>query len=480
LFLPQRRHPPRHFGQWPLYATIAFIMACFVLGGSSRADVVQHALLRPLAIILAVAIIGFAPRIDWRAIRWPGGLLLALAVLMVLQLVPLPYAWWAGLPGRDLARSAVSLIDAQDPAHGLSLTPDRTLNSLFSLTVPAATLLAMAALDPRQRRIVLPWLLGGMAASMLLGFLQLVQGRLYLYEVTNLGSAVGFFANRNHNAALIAASLPLLACLATWPVHKPATRPVLWLVSGGTMVLALLAVFAIGSRWGLAVAAVGLLWALLVARRELGQWLGRYSKPVRIALSTLPLVLVAGLVVIAALGSRDETLRRLFEMTVTEDLRLQSLPVTMAMMRELFPIGSGFGSFEAMYRIAEPRSLLSLQYLNHVHNDYVEVAIDAGIAGLALLAVAMGWFAVRTIKSFARRASADDMERRMARAAGGVALIAALASIADYPVRTPIWMMVLAICAVWLAGIAGGTVPESNGSSAGERASSRRDIPRRT
>lgn len=474
-FLPQRRHPPRRVGQWPLYATIAFIMACFVLGGASRVDVVQHALLRPLAIILAVAILAFAPRIDWRAIRWPGGLLLALAVLIVLQLVPLPYAWWAGLPGRDLARSALSLTDADGAAHGLSLTPDQTLNSLFALSVPAATLLAMAALGPRERRIVLPWLVGGMVASMLFGFLQLVQGRLYLYEVTNLGSAVGFFANRNHNAALIAASLPLLACLATWPVRKPGTRPVLWLVSAGTMVLALLAVLSIGSRWGLAVAAVGLVWALLVAWRELGQWLARSSKPVRAALLALPLVLVAALVAIAAFGSRDETLRRLFEVSVTDDLRLQTLPVTMAMLRELFPAGSGFGSFEAMYRIAEPRSLLGLQYLNHVHNDYVEVAIEAGIAGLALLAVAMGWFAIRTITSFAKRAFAEDIDRRIAQAAGGVALIAALASITDYPVRTPIWMMVLAVCAVWLAGTTGAAVPKSDGSSSRERASSRRD-----
>lgn len=476
--MPQRRNPPRFAGQWPLYATIAFIMACFVLGGASRVDVVQHALLRPLAIVLAIAIVGFAPRIDWQVIRWPGGLLLALALLMVLQLVPLPFAWWAELPGRDLARSALSLIEAEGTAHGLSLTPDRTLNSLFSLSVPAATLLAMAALGPRERRIVLPWLVGAMVASMLFGFLQLVQGRLYLYNVTNLGSAVGFFANRNHNAALIAASLPLLACVATWPVRKPGTRPVLWLVSAGTTVLALLAMLSIGSRWGFVLAAVGLVWALLVAWPELRLWLRRSSKPVRAVLLATPLVLVVGLMAIAALGSRDETLRRLFEVTVTDDLRLQTLPVAMAMMRELFPAGSGFGSFEPMYRIAEPNSLLGLQYLNHVHNDYVEVVIEAGIAGVALLAVAMGWFAVRTVMSFRRRTSAEDIDRRIAQAAGGVALIASLASIPDYPMRTPIWMMVLAICAVWLAGTTKDAVPKSDGSSSRERASLRRSTLR--
>jgi O-antigen ligase len=346
----------------------------------------------------------------------------------------------------------------------LSLTPDGTLNSLFALSVPAAMLLAMASLDMRDRRLVLPWLVGAIMFNMLLGFLQLVQGRFYIYDITNLGSAVGFFANRNHSAVLIAAALPLLACLGTWPARRPGLRPTLLLFAAGVMVLAVLAVLSIGSRWALAMAAVGLLWAMVVAWRGVARLLERQARPVRIAVVAAPIALILFLAVIAILGSRDESLRRLSAMAVTDDIRVQTLPITLAMMRDLFPFGSGFGSFEAMYRYVEPAELLGFQYLNHVHNDYVELVIEAGLPGALILAAALAWFIARTVLSFRRSRFAEGIDQRIALAAGGVALIAALASIPDYPLRTPIWMMVLAICAVWLAAPTANAAPKSDGS----------------
>ena len=55
------------------------------------------------------------------------------------------------------------------------------------------------------------WLILGLGAvSLLLGFLQMTQGPasdLRFYEVTNPSEAVGFFANRNHFAALLNVTL---------------------------------------------------------------------------------------------------------------------------------------------------------------------------------------------------------------------------------------------------------------------------------
>ncbi len=454
--------------RWPLYATIGFLITCFVLGGASRADVVQHALMRPIAIALALGVVCFAPRIDWRAIRWPAGLLIALALLMIVQLIPLPYSWWTALPGRESARMTMELIGAEGTAHAISLTPDRTLNSLFALAIPAASLISMASLGARERRLVLIWLVGAVMINMLLGFLQLVQGSFYLYDITNMGSAVGFFANRNHNAALIAAALPLLGCLATWPLRKHGARPVLWLFAAGLSVLAMLAILAIGSRWGLVIAAMGLAWGGVVIWRDLREVMSRQPKWMRVASLSVPAVVAVGF---TALGARDESLRRLSELTLEADTRMQTLPVTSAMASDMLPFGSGFGSFEAMYRAAEPRELLDHQYLNHVHNDYVELIIEAGVAGLALLAVAISWYLVVLVRSFREQAFAEGIDRRIAQAAGGVILLAALASITDYPVRTPIWMMVLAMSAVWLVGISSRIDSKTDGSSALEHAS---------
>ena len=471
----RRQNYPNAFQlRWPVYATLTFMVACFLLGGASRSDVIQHALLRPLALVLAVTVICFVPRIDWRAISWPGCLLLALGALMVVQLIPLPWSVWTSLPARDLAQAALELTGQDNVAHAWSFTPDRTLNSLFALTVPMAMLTAMAALGTRQRRLVLVFLVGAIMLNMLMGFLQLVQGRFYFYDVTNLGSAVGFFANRNHNAALIAASLPMLACIATWPVRKPSTRPVLWLVAGGLAVLSLLAILSIGSRWGLAMAAVGLVWALIVAWRDLAQWVSRQSKAIRYTILAAPVILVLALAAVAIFASRDETLRRLSDTSVADDTRVQTLPATLSMMQEQFPVGSGFGSFETLYRAIEAEELLSFQYLNHVHNDYVELMIEAGLAGLIILVAALFWYLTRLIGSFRSKTDwfVDTIDRRIAQAAGGVVLIAGLASITDYPVRTPIWMMVLAACAVWLAGNTKSTVPKMDSSTLHEYASS--------
>lgn len=451
---PNRRRPKAAWQRWPFFGAIAFIMFCFILGGSSRADVVQLALLRPVAIIWAACILCFASNLDWRLVRWPGGLLLALAALMILQLVPLPFGWWTAMPGRENARSAMILTGQAGAMHGWSLMPDRTLNSLFSLAVPSAMILNLAALDQKDRRALLPWVGGAIAANMLLGFVQLIVGgggRFRPFDTTDMEAAVGFFANRNHSAVLIAAALPLAACLATLRLKTPARKAALQLVIAGAMVMALLAVFAIGSRSGLAMAAVGLGWAVIVAWQELRRAYLRRSRPMRWAILLAPLAAVGGLIVLSLAASRGEAIRRLFDPAQYADIRIQSLPTSLSMMRDLLPFGSGFGTFESMYRAAELRSLLHLRYLNHAHNDYVELVIDAGLAGAVILLAALAWFAVNTIRAFRSAPGIDGFDRRLAIAGSGVILIAALASVADYPMRTPIWMLVTAICAVWLA-----------------------------
>lgn len=392
--------------------------------------------------------------------------MLALAAIMLLQLMPLPFSWWTAMPGRELARDALTLTGQAGAAHGWSLTPDRTLNSLFSLAVPAAMIMTMAALNPRERRLLLPWLLGAIAANVLLGLLQLLvggAGRFRPFAITNMDSAVGFFANRNHSAVLLAAALPLAACLTTWPLRRPASRTALRLVAAGGVVLALLAILAAGSRAGLAMAVVGLAWAAILLWPDMRRGFARQTPAVRWALLVVPVVGVGMLVALAMLGSRDEAIRRLIDPRFYDDVRMQSLPTSIAMMRDLLPFGSGFGSFEPMYRAAEPRALLHLRYLNHAHNDYVELVIDAGIAGAAVLLVAAAWFAVRTVSVFGRRASLDGIDRCLARAASGILLIAALASVTDYPVRTPIWMLVAAIAAMWLAGPGSAARPKNDG-----------------
>ena len=60
--------------------------------------------------------------------------------------------------------------------------------------------------------------------------------------------------------------------------------------------------------------------------------------------------------------SRSLAFDRLFERSNVEGLRGQLLPILTQMAGDYFPWGSGFGSFEHIYRIYEPQELLNPTY----------------------------------------------------------------------------------------------------------------------
>jgi O-antigen ligase len=111
------------------------------------------------------------------------------------------------------------------------------------------------------------------------------------------------------------------------------------------------------------------------------------------------------------------------------------------------PFGSGFGTFDPVYRIHEPYDRLDQQYLNHAHNDLVELALTAGVPGLVLVGAFLVWFARRCW--ILNRESRPTPALAPALAGAAVLGILLLASLADYPLRTPLMMMVGAIAAVW-------------------------------
>jgi O-antigen ligase len=118
------------------------------------------------------------------------------------------------------------------------------------------------------------------------------------------------------------------------------------------------------------------------------------------------------------------------------------------MVQLYFPFGSGAGAFDPVYRIHERNELLSFSYLNHAHNDLLEVVLDAGLLGLLLLLAAIAWWLWKSLRAW-RSASADNLLPRL----GSIILFLTLvASIPDYPARTPMIMAVVVIAAVWLNG----------------------------
>lgn len=436
------------FGSLRFVTMVALLAACFLFGGASRLDVFSLIVLQAFAVICAAIFLLSTSALRWQVVAVPLLMLAALAGIMAVQLIPLPPAVWLALPGHEAFREVAALAGVEQPWRPMSLTPDLTLGSLVSLSVPAAVLIGFAALTPEQTRRLLPVILIGIGLSAVVGLAQIAgggRGPLYFYEVTNLGSPVGLFANRNHQAVTLALAFPMLALWAsrTRGATDTRTRP---LVALAVALFFVPVILAIGSRAGLVFAVIGLAAAWHWRRAFASLAPDRRSKAIAAGVGTVALAAVIG----ASLAfSRDEALQRLTGMSVAEEVRLSYMPTVIEIVRDFLPLGTGFGSFDPIFRVYEPFELLSPQYLNHAHNDLLELVLTGGLPALALLA----WFLVWAGKAGLPllRPQASSPEGQFARLGLVVIIILLLSSLVDYPLRTPLLAALFAVACGWLS-----------------------------
>lgn len=444
-------------------ALCLLLVATFMLGGGARGDIQSLFILRPIAI--GLLFYGLS-RIERRHIAANRAVLaLAIAMLMLLgaHLVPLPPSVWSALPGRDLVVEIDRAAGLGQLWRPLSLAPDATFNALYAALVPCAALVLGVQLDARERRFLL-WpvlILGGLSA--LLGVAQIAgpsDSALYFYQVTNDGAAVGLFANRNHQAMLLATLLPVLAVWAASDrsggtrAGRDASRfrSFLALLAGAALVLLILVT---GSRAGLVLAVISLA-ALPVVHPGL---LATFREPAGpqahggghrwLALAT-GLALIAMLAGLAIWRGRGLAVERLLDSAQGGDLRFLILPSLLALIRFYLPLGSGLGSFERVFQMHEPDALLRPDYANHAHNDWLEVALTGGIPALLIL-VAACWAFFSGARRLFGTGLRNTAELRLARLGMTTVLLAAIGSLGDYPLRVPSLACFFVVSVIWMS-----------------------------
>lgn len=438
-----------------LFTLIGFVLLAFLLGGASRADALSQLIVRLLALGALLLALTTVRREQIADVRLPLAGLGLLGAVMVLQLVPLPPALWTALPGRDLFAEAAPLAGLDQPWRPISLVPHRTWNSLLAL-LPGLAAIICFAVTPAQQRQYLLWLLAGFIfLSAIVGLLQISTGRFYPYRVTNYGAAVGLLANRNHQAALLSLFVPIIATIIAMARNRPLTSPLNLLLAAGALFILPL-VLATGSRAGIVLAIAGVVaggMILLSAglRRELSRT--RFGRYAGIGLAAA-LVLVIGLTI---WFSRDVAVQRLLAKDLEADYRLTLFWPMVDVVKQLSPFGAGFGTFNEVFRVFEPREVLGPEYFNHAHNDLLEIGIEAGLFGYLVIAAGLvAWVLVaqRLWRSRARGAP----EVLMGRLGCVITLLLALASMADYPLRTPTGslLFLLGWCMMY-AGLGGGS-----------------------
>lgn len=453
---------------WVLTVLLGLI---FLSGGSSKANVPALILLRPTAILAAAYALSTTSRDVWRHYRGVTILVAMVVGLTVAHLLPLPPDIWKALPGRDLLIN-IDRLSLGTHWRPLSMVPEGTSNALYALAVPIAVLLLAAQQNGEGHQRLLILLIALIAISGLLGLLQASGvGRLTDGAASEIG---GLFANRNHQGVALALSLPMLGVAAVVRIrqHPQQRWPAPIAVSLAALVIVLVVVT--GSRTGLALTlAASLLTPAILygtlpqqARlRSRGKANKRASGPDLMAgtrssagrrseapqrhlkaffLGTgLVAIFVGSLIVLTTISSRDQAISRIGQSA--NDPRYAVWGTIADFLPNYLPWGSGIGSYVEVYQTFEPAETLRPTYSNHAHNEWLEIALTAGIPGLTIAAAA----AVLLVVAGVRSARAKGVQALFSRLGVTIIAIVAFASITDYPARTPIIAAVLAIAAVW-------------------------------
>lgn len=325
----------------------ALLLACLVLGGGTQKGLptvfALELLTLPLALDLAIRR-GTRPGLGWPVYAMAGLIGLCVAI----QLIP-------GLS----SESAV-----------LSRDPGRTLDSLVFVCYALTFFLSFGRLDPLERNRMLAWLFTGVIFNMALALTQFAASRGLTVGLFPYALGGGFFANANHFSSLLYIAIPFII----YQFHAIDRLPWAALV----LVVIVFVEFAAGSTAGIFLSIGCALVSVAV--------IGRVRPITRIAL-----------VGIAAAGAVALSFNPGNVLNVSHDDPLdrpQIALTTFTALQKALPIGSGYGTFDIVYPSAEADTAISGTFVNHAHNEPLELVLEGGIpAALAIVAylVLLAW-----------------------------------------------------------------------------------------
>ena len=413
----------------------AYLLACLILGGSAQ-GIWQNTLLQlaGLGIIAWAAATGDEPLP--KSAQALMLILIAAFVVVVLQLIPLPTSLWAhGL--RMRIAEGYSLLGRPVPSLPLSLTPYASLSTLLAIIPPLAMFCAILRLGAFRASWLAAALLAGAVAGITLGALQVVApgaaSPWYLYHETNRGVAVGFFANANHMADLLVCGLPFIAALAAGRRSRNIQRySALLIILAGAALLLVVGIALNGSLAGYTLAVPAIAASILIVAPA--------QRSVR-----LPVAIIAGLALVAAVAAMASTSigssRIGQEASGSVESRQEILKTTGRAIRDTMPFGSGLGSFVKVYPLYESADHVTPEYVVHAHNDYAELTLELGLAGVLLIGVFLAWWTAAARAGW--RTGGGGPYARAASIASAVILVH---SVVDFPLRTAAISATFAMC----------------------------------
>jgi O-antigen ligase len=384
--------------------------------------------------------------------RFPIFLFFGALIMVALQLMPLPPSIWTALPFHEKAAVARATVGAASVWAPLSVDAEASIVSFLAVVPPLAMYSVTLCLGAQERRILIFVALLFGFINGFVGLLQLSQGEdsvLYLYGAEP-GVTVGLFANRNHEAALLYSLVPFAAA---WigsiaaqgnkgraRQSKKADAGLKLLIPGVTIVVLIVGALMAQSRAG-----VILLIFSLVSGIAL-QSIHGIAGPEKGAIGIFGAVSILALVVGSYYGMY-RTLSRLGG-DLMADARVKIAEVTYHAALKALPFGAGLGSFVPAYAsIEKPNDLILDRFANQAHNDYLQIALEAGVPGMMLATGFLLWISLRIRQAWATSAEPSDPEDVLMMRAATISIALLLThSLVDYPLRTEALLVFFAFC----------------------------------
>ena len=254
-----------------------------------------------------------------------------------------------------------------------------------------------------------------------------------------------YFANANHQAAFLYCTICFAAgwAFAVKPDREGARR-FSFLMLALLMAGAVLGVGLTNSRAGIGltfVAGVACLWLIKPSKA------GRPARWVTLGAASAILVgfLIAFQFSFVSLMNKSEG------DSVLHNLRWSVASATSRAALATMPFGTGLGTFVPIYKMYEPRTSLIPAYVNHAHDDWLELWLTGGVPALIIILGFWAWFGMA---AYSQWRISDPKYRTgliyIARA-GSIAIgLLALHSAVDYPLRTIALSTLFAICCALL------------------------------
>ncbi|PAQ10165.1 O-antigen ligase family protein [Mesorhizobium temperatum] len=394
--------------EWDKYLLGSVLFTSLLIGGGTASGLYTDTLVQVAAIISAATVFSqtSGPRIP-HSILW---LLIFAVALVILQILPLPAVIFNG--SRPELLLGDPWLAGETRSRFVSVGVGRTIECLLYLVASAAFFLSVLRLRTEQVQGLLPFFFMGVICNGLAGAIQYsLSDDIAIEGLLPFTINAGLFANQNHFAALLFVSIPFVVYYGLFRGH---------LLSGSLgLVSLLLLLLAAGSRAGVLIGlAITVLSIVFLSARS------RVS-----GLSILAIFIGLSVYTIGAWTKIDaKVLDPAFG-------RGEFARTTIEGIKENLATGVGFGNFQKAYQIYEKEEMIFEKYVNHAHNDYLEIAFEGGFIAILLMVV----YFVLLFAALAR-IRRDPLQK----AAFLSVSFLLIHSLVDYPLRTEALAMTFA------------------------------------